>query len=575
MLPILRLFALIADGERGALVGPAGEMVWMCLPSWDGEAVFTSLLGGAGAYAVTPIEEFVWGGYYEAGSLIWRSRWVLVGGGEIECREALAFPADPERVILLRRVLARKGQAHVRVALDPRADFGRQPLRHLQHCDHGIWTARTGAFHVRWNGGDHARKRKEGGLALELNVNEGQCYDLVLEMSRQPFHDPPPDAGALWARTEKGWQEAVTDLRISVAERDARHACAVLRGLTTSRGGLVAAATTSLPERANSGRNYDYRYVWIRDQCYAGQAAAAVGAKPLLRQFVQFVRARLLEDGPHLRPAYTTAGGKVPDESKLDHLLGYAGGDQVIIGNRAGKQFQLDALAEALLLFAAAARAGCFDAEDWRAAELAVAAIEQRWHEPGSGIWEVEDRCWTHSRLICVAGLRSLAKGAAPPPVAARWTALADAIVAETDAHALHPTGRWQRSAEDERVDASLLLPALRGAVEPQDPRHLATLRAIEQELVQDGYCYRFRSSLPLSESEGAFTICGYWMALAYAQLGRWTEAARWFERARTACGPPGLFAEEYDVVQRELRGNLPQAFVHALMLECAAELRF
>jgi GH15 family glucan-1,4-alpha-glucosidase len=138
----------------------------------------------------------------------------------------------------------------------------------------------------------------------------------------------------------------------------------------------------------------------------------------------------------------------------------------------------------------------------------------------------------------------------------------------------VHPSGRWQRAAGDRRVDAALLLPAIRGAVAMDDPRSVATLRAVRQELCVDGYAYRFRpDDRPLGEAEGAFVLCGFLMALALDGHGDHIGAARWFERNRAACGPPGLLSEEYDVRQRQMRGNLPQAFVHALLLECAVTL--
>ena len=145
--------------------------------------------------------------------------------------------------------------------------------------------------------------------------------------------------------------------------------------------------------------------------------------------------------------------------------------------------------------------------------------------------------------------------------------------MADTSARALHPSGRWQRSPSDARHDAALLLPALRGAVPLGDPRSVATLRAFEHELTEEGYAYRFRpDGRPLGEAEGAFILCGFILSLVYGQRGDVVRAARWFERHRAACGPPGLLAEEYDVVQRQLRGNVPQAFVHALLLECAVQ---
>src|SRR5581483_7022548 len=175
---------------------------------------------------------------------------------------------------------------------------------------------------------------------------------------------------------------------------ESRHTYAVMRGLTSGSGGMVAAATTSLPERAEAGRNYDYRYVWIRDQCYAGHAFAAIGHPPLLAEAVSFVTARILTDGDHLAPAYRVDGGPVPDQFDLD-LPGYPGGFDRI-GNWVNKQFQLDAYGEALLLLAEASAFGLMDAEAWRAAEIAARAVADRWEQPDAGIWEIEDRMWTH-----------------------------------------------------------------------------------------------------------------------------------------------------------------------------------
>jgi GH15 family glucan-1,4-alpha-glucosidase len=336
---------------------------------------------------------------------------------------------------------------------------------------------------------------------------------------------------------------------------------------------MVASATMSLPERAEQGRNYDYRYVWIRDQCFTGEAVAAAGAYPLLDDAVRFVAARLLDDGPNLMPAYTTSGGRIPDQRSL-RLPGYPGGYD-IVGNHVNKQFQLDAFGESLLLLAAAARHDRLDADGWRAVEAATDAIARRWTEPEAGIWELDDRHWSQSRLICVAGLRAVSRArGAPAGRIGEWLSLAEAMLADAAEHCTHPSGRWQRAPDDERVDAALLLPGIRGALPGNDPRAAATLEAVRRELAREGYVYRFRQqSGPLGEAEGAFLLCGFVVALAAHQQGETLEAIRYFERNRAACGPSGLYSEEYDVKQRQLRGNLPQAFVHALMLEASTRL--
>lgn len=567
---VLRNYALVADGERGALIGPDGDVAWMCAPRWDSEAVFSGLLGGAGAFSVTPVDRrCVSSGWYLDGSLVWRSRWQL-DTGVIECDNALSFPGDGESAVLLRRIRAIGRPARLRIVLDVRAGFGRHAMTGLSTRD-GIRTGRSGPLHFRYSGAPTARRRNGGPLVQILDLEAGREHDLVLELSAKEPDGPVPDTGTAWDGTLHAWRQEVPSLEHTVAPRDARQSYALLRGMTSASGAMVAAATTSLPEQVNLQRNYDYRYAWVRDQCFAGQAVAACGPYPLLDSALHFISDRILADGEDLRPAYTVDGGDVPDEQDLD-LPGYPGAP-ARTGNHANRQHQLDAFGEALLLYAAGARHQRLQPAHWEAVEVCVRVVERRWRLPEAGIWELDNQQWAHSKLICVAGLRTLASHV-PGPEAARWISLAEEIMAEVSATCVHPSGRWQRSPQDDRVDAALLRPALRGAVPPEDPRTVATLQAVREALAEQGYLYRFRhDERELSRSEGAFLLCGFDMALSLAQQGDRTEAMRWFERNRCACGSPGLFTEEYGVRERQLRGNLPQAFVHAAMLEAAATL--
>jgi GH15 family glucan-1,4-alpha-glucosidase len=569
---VLREYSFIADGERGALVGPDGAIVWLCLPAWDSPAVFSALLGGQGGYAVTPADpRYVWGGHYEPGSLIWRSRWVT--GSVTECREALAMPAAPHCCVLLRRVEALDGPAKVRVVLDVRAGFGRQPMGELRR-DRATWTGRSGNIRFRWSGAGRARPDEHGQLAMTLNLAAGEHRDLVLELSDRPLAGGVPDPDEAWQATEEAWSGAVPSCDELVAARDARASYAVLTGLTSSTGAMVAAATTSLPERMEGVRNYDYRYAWIRDQCYAGLAVAEHGPHPLVANAVRFVTDRLHADGAGLRPAYTASGGAIPAERGL-RLPGYPG-SAARTGNRVNKQFQLDGLGEVLQLLAAAAAHDMLGNEEWRAAEIAATAIAQRCDEPDAGVWELDNQYWAHSRLTCVTGLRAIAAAADRAPgshgsrQAADWSSLADKVLASLS-DCVHPTGRWQRAPSDERLDTALLLPGIHSVPAHDDPRTDATYYAVIADLTEDGFVYRFRQdSRPLHKAEGAFLLCGFWMAQAASARGDEVTAAHWFERSRSACGPAGLYAEEYDIHQRQLRGNLPQAFVHAGMLATA-----
>ncbi|WP_344333768.1 glycoside hydrolase family 15 protein, partial [Kitasatospora putterlickiae] len=352
---VLGDYALLADGERGALIGPDGEVAWLCAPRWDSDPVFAGLIGGTGVHAVTPVGRFVPGGYYEDGSLIRRSRWVTEDGA-VECREALALPAEPHRAVLLRRVTVQYAPARLRLLLAAGSGFAATGSHRPRRTEDGGWRIRAGRLRLRWSGPGAERARPVGDtLRAEVVLGPGETLDLALEVSDRRLDGPPPRIADRWRATERAWREAVPPLDGTADAREARFSYAVLLGLTSPRtGGMVAAATTSLPERAETGRNYDYRYVWIRDQCLAGQAVAAFGPYPLLDQAVRFTTARVLEDGPRLSPAYTVTGGPVPELRPVD-LPGYPGGHDRV-GNRVARQFQLDAFGEALLLFAAAAR---------------------------------------------------------------------------------------------------------------------------------------------------------------------------------------------------------------------------
>jgi GH15 family glucan-1,4-alpha-glucosidase len=570
---VLRDYSFLADGERGVIVGPHGELVWMCFPRWHDPALFSALIGGDGSYSVTPVETHVWGGYYEPASLIWRSRWITHRAA-IECREALVLPSSPTRAVVLRRIVACQGTARVRCTLRTMAEFGSEPPLAIRR-DGGTWVVEHEHVQLRWDGAAeaHRRRGKSGGLELEITVEEGAYHDLVLVIDRRGESGDMPDAEQAWASTESTWRSRIPRLESSAAPNDSRLACAVLFGLTSSAGGMVAAATTSLPERARRDSSYDYRYAWIRDQCYAGHAALAAGVTEVADSAVRFVSERVLADGPHLKPAYTVTGGRVPNQRRVP-LPGYPGGTD-IIGNHVNRQFQLDAVGEVIQLLATAAGQDRLDVDGWRALETAVGVVEQRWTDSDAGIWELEPRHWTHSRLSCVAGLRAAARVApGSGRTGADWTTLADHILAVTGSTAVGDDGAWRRAEDDSRTDASLLMATVRGAVPADDPRSVASLQRIYADLVVDGYVYRFRHGAgALGDVEGAFLLCGFMMSMRHHADGNRLEAMRWFERTRAACGPSGLFSEEYDIRQRQMRGNLPQAFVHALFLETAQML--
>jgi GH15 family glucan-1,4-alpha-glucosidase len=567
----------LADGQRGILADPDGELAWMCFPTWSDPAVLASLLGSGGSYRIQPSGRYVPGGSYEDGTLIWRQRWVT-DTGLIECRQALAYPGHPHRAVVLRRVSALNGDARLSAFVALAGNYGREPSGVWHRNEQGgAWETSLDGIHARWSGAlDATPVERQGapGILLDLHLRPGDTHDFVLELQHTPFrrHDTA-EADDLWRQTATRWAESVPRCREIPAGRDVRQSFATLRGLTDAEGATVAAVTTALPERAEAGRNYDYRYGWIRDICYIGHAGAAVkGGDDVLDDAVRWVCARVLADGTATTPAYRGDGTPVPEPRSLG-LPGYPGGSDVV-GNRVRDQFQLDLFGEVLLLLANAASQGHLDADGWDAAELAIRAIAERSEEKDHGIWEIGPAHWTHSRLICVAGLRAIADHAPMSRHATRALSLAGHLLSEADRTALHSSGRWQRSPDDSRIDASLLLSEIRGAVAPEDPRSVATRQAVIDELCEDDYIYRYaESGEPLGQNEGAFLICNFWMALAYLRCGETTKGAQYFERTRASCSSSGLFSEEYDVAQRQLRGNLPQAFVHALLIETAAAI--
>ena len=463
---VLREYALVADGERGAVIGPDGSRRLAVRRPLGQPGRVQRAARRAGRYTVDPADPWhVWGGYYENGSLIWRSRWV--GDRQIECREALAMPADPHRAVLLRRIEAIDGPAKVNVSLDLRARYGRGRMTDMKRQGE-TWTGRSGGTWFRWSGAGAAR-HADGALADEVELAEGAKHDLVLEISDREFTGEPPDAGLLLGGHPGSLVAGRSRLR--GPDRGLRRA-ARLRG----------AARADLGERRHGGGRHhvaaraaggraQLRLPLRVDQgpVLRGLAVAAHGPHPLLAGAVRFVAERLLADGPGLMPAYTVAGEPIGDEVAL-RLRGFPGGS-ARAGNRVRGQFQLDAVGESLSLFAAAARHDMLSTDDWRAAAVAADVIEKRWREPDAGIWELDDKRWTHSRLACVSGLRAIAVAAAAGPPggtgqreAARWSSLADAITASLS-DAVHPCGRWQRAPDDERVDAALLLSCRPGRV--------------------------------------------------------------------------------------------------------------
>ena len=227
---------MLADGERAAVVGPRGEIVWMCAPRFDSGSLFSALIGGQGSYTVGPADPFVSGGCYDDASMIWTSRWTT-SSGTTQCRDALAYPGDQHRAVVLRRIRAVDGPSSFNVTLHPRGDYDSDPMTDL-HRHGDTWTARCGALYLRWSGAAEAHARDGGErLTLHIELEQSQQHDLVLEISDRPLPSAPVVADVAWRATEAAWRSAVPELDDCLAHSDARGSYAVLRGLTSQHRG--------------------------------------------------------------------------------------------------------------------------------------------------------------------------------------------------------------------------------------------------------------------------------------------------------------------------------------------------
>lgn len=219
---VLREYAVLGNGWRGIVVGPRGDFAWMCMPRWDSEAVFASLLGGSGAYVVAPAGvDFVWGGYYEPGSLIWRSRWVTTDA-VVECREALAYPGEERRAVVLRRIECLQGQVRMRVKLEASAGFGTHPMAEISKSG-PEWTARAGPMRLRWSGGEDAARRG-GRLVTQVDLVAGERHDLVLEISEDELSWSRASTW-LWPSTSRGTRPRRCAGSNGIAPRAAQPGC--------------------------------------------------------------------------------------------------------------------------------------------------------------------------------------------------------------------------------------------------------------------------------------------------------------------------------------------------------------
>jgi trehalose 6-phosphate phosphatase len=575
--PRIERLSMLADGRSVALLTPDARVTWFCHPRPDSPAVFADLLGGpdAGHFTVAPRRPALpLGQRYLPGTMTVETRWP-----GLMVTDYLQTQTPARRTVLLRVV---SGTAAADIEFAPRPEFGQVPIR-LVAEDGGLRVIGAGdpmrlsAPGVDWeitSDGQHdtarARVQPSPGNALVLEFLCGPENRTEPRLSEPERRE---QSGAYWAN----WLHKLSlpPLNTALVARSAL----TLRGLChTELGGILAAATTSLPEDFGGIRNWDYRYCWIRDGAMTAQTLVSLGSFGEAEAFLSWLH-RVLEtvDGPELlNPLYTLAGERLSAESTIANLAGYAGSRPVRVGNLADEQLQLDVFGPVAELVAELAhRRGHLSAEDWSLTRSMVEAVARRWFEPDHGIWEERSRPRHHvySKVMCwVAVDRALTIAAEfdryTDPT---WSALRDRIAEEVLRDGWNPAARSYTTAYDgEDLDAASLHIGLSGLLDVRDQRFVDTVAAVEAELRHGPTVYRYRRHDGLTGDEGGLHICTSWLIEAYHRVGRFDDARELFKHLIDAAGPTGLLPEEYDPVAERSLGNHPQAYSHLGLIRCA-----
>lgn len=575
-------YALLGDTRTAALVSSTGSVDWLCWPNFDDPACFAALLGGPehGRWLLAPA----------GGGRATRRRYAegLVlettfetAGGTVTITDCM--PVGGERAELVRLVRGDSGRVDLWMELELRFYYG-----HV-----APWLRRLDDRLVAIGGPDGLALTApvpldlDGGTATaEFAVGAGDVVAFSLVWF--PSHEPVPDAvdpERAVGDTREWWRGWTARLHTPGDWPDAvRTSLVVLKGLTYGpTGGIVAAPTTSLPEALGGTRNWDYRYVWLRDATFTLDALLDTGYVQEAVAWRDWLLRAVAGDPSTLRVLYGLRGERRLAEQELEWLPGYAGSRPVRTGNAASSQFQLDVYGEVLDAFHDAREAGIEpDGAAWDLERALLDELERRCSEPDEGLWEVraERRHFTHSKVLAWVGFDRAVKavehyGLEGP--ADRWRALRDEIHAEVCREGFDERrGAFVQSYGAHLLDASLLLIPLVGFLPADDPRVRGTVEAIERELLDGGLVYRYESGSGtdgFTEPEGTFLLCSFWLADCRHLLGRGREARELFERLLDLRNDVGLLAEQYDVAAGRMVGNFPQAFSHVGLVNTARAL--
>ncbi|KIF02598.1 glucoamylase [Streptomyces sp. RSD-27] len=583
-------YALIGDLMTSALVGRDGSIDWLCLPRFDSAACFAALLGDRenGHWTIAPAAaadgERCTRRAYADGSLVLESFWETADG---TVKVTDFMPQRDTAPDVMRVVEGISGRVTVRSTLRLRFDYG-----------HVVpWVRRSEGDRVAVAGPDSVWFRSEPPVHTwgvgrstrsEFTVGPGEKVAFVL--SWHPSHEPRPPRIDPYEALEQSladWRDWTAQCRYQGPYEEAvTRSLITLKALTYApTGGIVAAATSSLPEELGGIRNWDYRYCWLRDSTLTLGALLTTGFLDEARAWRAWLLRAVAGDPADLQIMYGIGGERRIPEAELPWLPGYAGSAPVRVGNAAVDQLQLDVYGEVLdSLYLARTTGLASERHAWQIQLALLDFLERNWRRPDEGLWEVRGprRHFTHSKVMAwVAAdraVRTLEVAPHMPGDIERWRTMRDEVHRDVCEHGYDPErGTFTQYYGSRELDAATLLIPRVGFLPPDDPRVIGTVDAVRAELGRDGLVRRYSTEGPsvdgLPGDEGAFLACSFWLADALHLTGRPKEARELFERLLAVRNDVGLLAEEYDPSRGRQLGNFPQAFSHIGLVNTALTL--
>jgi GH15 family glucan-1,4-alpha-glucosidase len=576
-------YAMVGDLQTAALAGADGSVDWLCFPRFDSPACFAALLGndsnGCWRVALTS------GGRrtrrcYRGHTLVLETEWETPEGAVrvVDCMPPRGVAPD-----LVRVVEGLRGKVALTSELRIRFDYGHvAPWVTVE----GREVRAVAGPDALWLRASAPHEEREGEILSQFTVSEGERIPFVLTWSPS-YGEKPVAIDGLQAvdDTERFWLDWAGGISYEGRWQDAVYrSLLTLKGLTYEpSGGIVAAATTSLPETLGGSRNWDYRYCWLRDSTFTLGALLGAGLREEARAWQQWMLRAVAGDPADTQIMYAIDGARRLPEYELPWLPGYEGASPVRVGNDAAGQVQGDVPGEVLGAAHVGRAAGIAPMErGWELQRWLAGRLEEGWKQPDNGIWESrgERQHFVYSKVMCWVAFHSLVRGVEQfgleGPVD-RWRAVRDEIHEDV----------LQRGYDDERgtftqaygsgaLDACALLIPRVGFLPYDDERVVSTVETIRNELTEDGLVLRYRtdeSDDGLSGREGSFLICSFWLVNALRGIGRQAEAEELFERLLALRNDVGLLSEEYDTRAERLIGNFPQAFTHLALVNCALQL--